>query len=56
MWINRLTRWTTWPLKHDSVRKKVRQWEKEDPQNREPGDFCVIDEMHVLVDNGWAHV
>jgi hypothetical protein len=34
----------------------VKYWESSRKQNHEPGGFCLINEMQVLVENGWAHV
>ncbi len=58
LWENRLRRWITSPRsKQWVVHKRVQSWQKEDKQkNSEPGEFCLINEMQVLVGNGWAHV
>lgn len=56
LWANRLRRWVTFSFDRWVVRRRVGQWEKEGLGNREPGEFCLINEMQVLVDNGWAHV
>jgi len=57
LWENRLRRWTTTPLfKEWVVQRRVRRWEAQDKHNQEPGRFCLINEMQVLVENGWAHV
>ncbi|TFA98528.1 hypothetical protein CCMA1212_009638 [Trichoderma ghanense] len=56
LWENRIRRWTTWTFDRWVVRSRVRRWEKEKSGNREPGEFCLINEMQVLVENGWAHV
>jgi hypothetical protein len=60
IWTNRLSGWLVWvyedTLVKSRVRKRLRQWEKESPDNHEPGDFCLINEMQVIVWNGWAHV
>lgn len=56
LWANRLRRWVTLPFDRWVVRRRVGRWEKEGLGNREPGEFCLINEMQVLVDNGWAHV
>jgi len=34
----------------------VGKWEKDNPGNHEVGSFCLIDEMQVLIANGWDHV
>jgi hypothetical protein len=42
------------------VRSKLRQWEDEHPDesrlNNEPGAHCIVNEMQVLVENGWKHL
>jgi Cryptococcal mannosyltransferase 1 len=64
MWQNRMTRWLGW-LKRASewhrVKNRVRTWEAEKVMdgrkpNREPALHCLINEMQVLVENGWMHV
>ncbi|KAK6530243.1 hypothetical protein TWF694_003607 [Orbilia ellipsospora] len=46
------------PWEKKKVLNRVRDWEKKGEEGRrvEPGDFCLVDEMHVLVENGWKHV
>ncbi|EPS36184.1 hypothetical protein H072_10301 [Dactylellina haptotyla CBS 200.50] len=44
------------PWGKKQVVQRVRKWEGEESGRREPGDFCLVDEMHVLVENGWKHV
>ena len=56
LWANRLLRWGRWTLERWAVRTRVSAWEKEGRGNREPGEFCLINEMQVLADNGWRHV
>jgi hypothetical protein len=58
LWENRLRRWTTLSIftKESVVRKRVRKWKNLSKQNHEHGDFCLIDEMQVLVAAGWIHV
>lgn len=56
LWENRLQRLLTTSLfKRLMVKRRLEKWEKEFHQH-EPGDFCLINEMQVLVANGWAHV
>ncbi|KAE8349943.1 cryptococcal mannosyltransferase 1-domain-containing protein [Aspergillus coremiiformis] len=56
LWENRLLRWWTTPwLKESIVWTRVSQWEKQDSEHRENGPFCLVNEMQVLVENGWAH-
>lgn len=56
-WVNRWSRWftTTW-FKETVVRQRIANWEKESQGNKEIGPFCLINEMQVLISNGWAHV
>jgi hypothetical protein len=58
LWENRLRRWfTTVYFKELVVRWRVRAWEgKEGRGEKENGVNCLINEMQVLVENGWAHV
>jgi len=57
IWKSRVLRWTTkdWS---DAwyVRPRVRAWQKQSMNNHEPGAFCAVNEMQVLVENGWAHL
>lgn len=56
-WVNRFKRWfTTTYLKEMAVKRRVAAWEKSAEGNRESGPFCLINEMQVLIRNGWAHV
>ncbi|KAJ4216171.1 hypothetical protein NW759_009425 [Fusarium solani] len=56
LWINRLKRWTMMTFERWVVRRRIARWEKEGLGRREPGEFCLINEMQVLVARGWAHV
>lgn len=60
LWANRISEWAVWMYEDSLVKRKVRRrlqaWEKEDAGHHEAGDFCLINEMQVLVWNGWAHV
>ncbi|KAJ5089194.1 hypothetical protein N7532_007878 [Penicillium argentinense] len=57
LWMNRLRRWTrlTW-LKERYVQSKIARWAALSEGNREPGPFCVINEMQILHPWGWDHV
>lgn len=56
-WKNRFLRWTTTPwFKDRIVRTRFAAWKKKSPANVEPGASCIVNEMQVLVANGWAHV
>lgn len=57
IWENRIRRWvSTLFFKKWTVRRRVASWEQGDSSRYEPGEFCAINEMQVLVANGWAHV
>jgi hypothetical protein len=57
LWLNRIRRWTTFPAFEDrSIHNQVARWANLSPDNREPGEFCVINEMQVLDPRGWYHV
>ncbi|KAJ5182612.1 hypothetical protein N7492_000228 [Penicillium capsulatum] len=57
LWINRIRRWMTTPFFQDmKVRRLVNRWAAQSEDHREPGVFCIINEMQVLIDRGWAHV
>jgi hypothetical protein len=57
LWLNRLKRWSSspWP-KELAIRRRVSQWKKERPSSHEVGIACLINEMQILAENGWAHV
>ncbi|KAE8376934.1 cryptococcal mannosyltransferase 1-domain-containing protein [Aspergillus bertholletiae] len=56
VWKNRLIRWVSTPwFKENVVWRRLWKWERQLKENREPGSFCLIDEMQVLTENGWAH-
>jgi hypothetical protein len=56
LWINRAQRWFTSPwFKESVIRRRLSQWQKR-TGSREAGLACLINEMQVLVANGWAHV
>ncbi|KAH1515128.1 hypothetical protein KXX29_000456 [Aspergillus fumigatus] len=57
LWENRFRRWATTSLfKKFVVRRRLAQWKALSSGRHEPGEFCLINEMQVLVANGWAHV
>ena len=60
LWTNRVVGWVTWVYEDTLVKRRVRRrlhaWKKEDESHDEPGAFCLINEMQVLVWNGWAHI
>lgn len=44
------------PFRGSRIMKGVRDWEAQGNSNYEPGKACLVDEMHLLVYNGWAHL
>lgn len=57
LWENRIRRWATSPwLKAWRVRSKVGRWTALSEQHHEAGEVCLVNEMQVLAENGWAHV
>jgi len=56
-WENRLRRWftTDWWRKV-MIQSRLSAWERSGVNRRERGIDCLINEMQVLVWNGWAHV
>ena len=57
IWRNRVARWvTTTRLKKRLVEKRLNDWGRQDKSRFEKGKLCLINEMQVLVENGWAHV
>jgi hypothetical protein len=56
-WENRLRRWFTsdW-LKKMVVRSRLRKWEGRGTARFERGSDCLINEMQVLMWNGWKHL
>lgn len=57
LWENRLRRWlTTIWFENSIVTRRLAAWQAEDTSRREPGTACLVNEMQVLVENGWAHV
>ena len=57
VWKTRFTSWvtTTW-IKSARVHHRLKKWRYKDSGRREPGGMCLINEMQVLIENGWAHV
>jgi hypothetical protein len=58
LWENRLRRWITTPwFKRRLVMSRLRSWtRRERGHPTEGGVHCLINEMQVLIWNGWAHV
>ncbi|KAH5296117.1 hypothetical protein HBI22_225530 [Parastagonospora nodorum] len=56
VWENRIRRWTTSPRTAEwKVRSRLHAWRRR-TEEEEAGEVCIVDEMQVLADNGWAHV
>lgn len=57
LWKNRVYRWFTTPLTKEWVcRSRQRAWENANYGLHERGSVCLINEMQVIVANGWVHV
>jgi len=57
LWKNRLARRFTTPwFKENLVSTRVRKWRQEGDNREEPGWFCLINEMQIIVRNGWKHL
>lgn len=57
VWVNRFWRWLIPAfLKSAKINRRMKAWMAENSQNYEPGVPCLINEMQVVIANGWAHV
>jgi hypothetical protein len=63
IWSNRWARGTRFPLRiieRYNIDRNVRLWRDETHQavldGHDDGTYCLINEMQVLIENGWAHV
>jgi hypothetical protein len=64
IWRNRLARWVGFPrrfLERYTIEKRIRLWRDEVQRKGQDGlhqdeHYCLINEMQVLIENGWAHV
>lgn len=56
-WLNRILRWstTTW-FKRRVVQGRIDGWKRRDASYAEAAGFCLVNEMQVLIANGWAHL
>ncbi|KAH6620051.1 cryptococcal mannosyltransferase 1-domain-containing protein [Boeremia exigua] len=56
IWQSRVLRWTTtvW-FKERVVHNRVMEWTKKSGR-KEPGEFCLVNEMQVIFERGWKHV
>lgn len=49
LWENRVRRWFSWGSTASwKVRRKLRAWESGKSKRVEPGEMCLVDEMHVI--------
>ena len=56
VWLNRLKRWSrAFFLVDHGVENKIAAWRQQDTGHREPGNYCIIDEMQIVLWNGWGH-
>jgi hypothetical protein len=65
IWRNRLARWYGFPwryMEQYTIEKRIREWRDEGQRKKELDElrqdehYCLINEMQVLIENGWAHV
>lgn len=57
LWRNRAGRFlSSEKWRRMAVDARLKQWGAAQQSRFEPGRHCLIDEMQVLVENGWAHV
>lgn len=57
LWKNRLARWFTTPwFEEQQVRRRIERWARAGEGREEKGGFCVVDEMQIVVRNGWKHL
>lgn len=64
IWANRWARWSGFLQRLSEqyvVDSRLRAWKKEvkregHAEPHEPGPYCLINEMQILIENGWAHV
>lgn len=57
VWMNRILRWTTTTrFKEGATRQRLEDWKGQSNRHFESGDFCLINEMQVLTEVGWAHL
>lgn len=56
LWQNRIKRWLhRCGVDGRAVADKVSAWRQQGPANQEPGSFCLINEMQIMLWNGWGH-
>ncbi|KAF2632699.1 glycosyltransferase family 69 protein [Macroventuria anomochaeta] len=56
IWQSRILRWSTTPLfKERVVHNRVTKW-AEETKEKEPGEYCLVNEMQVIFERGWKHV
>lgn len=57
LWKNRVLRWiNSLAIRGQAFSSKLGVWMSQDPaKHQEPGTFCLIDEMQILLWNGWGH-
>ncbi|KAK4144577.1 glycosyltransferase [Dichotomopilus funicola] len=57
LWKNRLARWLMTPwFEERQVKGRIERWAKQEPGREEKGGFCAVDEMQIVVNNGWKHL
>jgi hypothetical protein len=57
LWRSWAARWLTTPwFEERDVRGRIENWVKGGEGREEKGGFCVVDEMQIVVNNGWKHM
>ena len=57
LWRSRVARWLTTPwFEERDVRGRIESWVRGGVGREEKGGFCVVDEMQIVVHNGWKHL
>jgi hypothetical protein len=58
VWWHRVVRWFTSPVfKEMVIRRRVREWGRGRLEGEgEPGVFCLVNEMQIMIERGWKHV
>jgi hypothetical protein len=57
IWGNRVHRWSTTSMIKDWVMsRRLKSWAASGHGSQEKGTSCLINEMQVLTEGGWAHV
>ncbi|KAK5133443.1 hypothetical protein LTR08_007685 [Meristemomyces frigidus] len=56
LWRNRMGRWLrALHMTDTTVQQRLQTWQSQALDRRELGAFCLIDEMQIMLWNGWGH-